>query len=62
MASDEKFALKPCPCCGGEATMEHGAERPDNGWVVCMECGLSTRYYTDPAKAAAEWNRRAGDE
>ena len=61
MASDDKFALKNCPCCGGRATMEHGAERSDNGWVVCLECGLSTRYHKDPAEAAAEWNRRANE-
>lgn len=59
MASE--IVLKPCPCCGGHATMEHGAERSENGWVVCMECGLSTRYHHDPAEAAAEWNRRACD-
>lgn len=59
MASE--IELKPCPCCGGHATMEHGAERSENGWVVCMECGLSTRYHDDPAEAAAEWNRRACD-
>ena len=55
-----KIELKPCPCCGGHATMEHGAERSENGWVVCMDCGLSTRYHHDPAEAAAEWNRRCG--
>jgi len=59
MASE--IVLKPCPCCGGHATMEHGAERSENCWVVCMECGLSTRYHHDPAEAAAEWNRRACD-
>lgn len=59
MASE--IVLKPCPCCGGHATMEHGAERSENGWVVCMGCGLSTRYHDDPAEAAAEWNRRACD-
>ncbi len=58
---ERKMDLKPCPCCGGHATMEHGAERSENGWVVCMECGLSTRYHHDPAEAAAEWNRRACD-
>ena len=39
--------------------MEHGAEASENGWVVCLECGLSTRYYDDPAMAAEAWNRRA---
>lgn len=59
MASE--IELKPCPCCGGHATMEHGAERSENGWVVCMGCGLSTRYHDDMAEAAEEWNRRACD-
>jgi len=58
MASDDEFVLEPCPCCGGKATMEHGAEQSDNGWVVCTECGLSTRYYDDPAEAAKAWNMR----
>ena len=57
--SANEIKLKPCPCCGGPATMEHGAEESENGWVVCMECGLSTRYYDDPAMAAEAWNRRA---
>ena len=57
--SANEIKLRPCPCCGGPATMEHGAEVAENGWVVCTECGLSTRYYDDPAMAAEAWNRRA---
>ena len=56
---ESEFKLERCPCCGGYATMEHGAERSENGLVICMECGLSTRYYDNPAEAVAAWNRRA---
>ena len=51
--------LKPCPCCGGEAT-----DDSDEGvhgkffQVFCRFCGLTMCGYTIEA-ARDKWNRRA---
>ena len=48
--------LKPCPFCGGDATLY------TRFWIVCMTCGAQTTIF-DSAQAAVEaWNRRAGEE
>jgi len=63
--------LKPCPFCGGEATLVHISRMGYDGSVVkCHGCNcqiegkwfrVSTSYASDE-KAIEAWNRRADDE
>lgn len=59
-----KGKLKPCPFCGGSATLISNG-RPDSrrtGWkVFCDDCGVATLLHTDKGKAVEDWNRRADD-
>lgn len=51
--------LKPCPFCGGEASME---DQGDQGYSVrCLEC---EQPYQQAFRKTAEiaWNTRASDE
>lgn len=60
-----KTKLKPCPFCGGEATLIYA---DDKTWqVVCDSCGSCSDYYDeewDPDnppegnEAASAWNSR----
>lgn len=59
--------LKPCPCCGGTASLEssgipiytvqnytvHTRYR-----VTCDECLIMTDYTFEPSSAIDIWNRR----
>ena len=49
--------LKPCPFCGGRATLEGN----DYFWVECTSCDAMTRGSEDKQKAIEAWNRRAED-
>ena len=54
--------LKPCPFCGGEATMKHVTELwepKDSYWAACKCCHMSGRHYRTEAEAIAAWNSRA---
>lgn len=59
MASIER-ELKPCPFCGGEASMRiyftgrYGAE--------CDNCGVRGLVRDTKSEAAEAWNKRAGVE
>jgi hypothetical protein len=47
--------LKPCPCCGGKATL---MDRP-SFYVECIKCGLRTSEDSDSFTEPIEmWNRR----
>lgn len=59
--------LKPCPFCGGEASM---VETEDNdhqvtmAWVECLNCGVETAAVVVPesgiiATASLLWNTRS---
>ena len=52
--------LKPCPFCGGMATLEIDKEY-EQSWVSCQNCGAETMLmYDDNGDVATEaWNRRA---
>lgn len=58
--------LKPCPCCGGKATLTQWRDtaNPNATWAACGNCGLMTDSCHDKSqvKAAAKvikiWNRR----
>lgn len=49
--------LKPCPFCGGEATMQ-APNMHRMTCITCKECWMSSGYGT-PEEVAAKWNRRA---
>lgn len=48
--------LKPCPFCGGEASI-YGNEQVKFIW--CTSCGTNSAPYRNQEKAYAAWNRRA---
>lgn len=52
--------LKPCPFCGGEATLWHdyGVDRP---WNILCRCGGRVGYFVTKKEAIEAWNRRAND-
>lgn len=61
MGATEREALKPCPFCGGEATV---SESQDGEWIAgcrdeagCNACPSTLAPTRDAAIAA--WNRRA---
>ena len=50
--------LKPCPFCGGEASIN----RPSGRMlfcVVCDDCDANSGYYFTEEDAALAWNDRA---
>jgi len=52
--------VKPCPFCGGEATMDYRFEDDPSGFVVyCTKCGVHGYYCEDADEAVAKWNTRA---
>lgn len=58
--------LKPCPFCGGEATIEEIPGNPDSNdaycWTAgCKECNIGW-YEETKTKAIEKWNRRAEPE
>ena len=54
----EEQKLKPCPLCGGEATMR---QPPVNYAfrVACVKCRCNTGGYKTEEEARSAWNRRA---
>ena len=55
--------LKPCPFCGGEASLftaeEVGYIGDEHFAVKCNGCFCGTGHYADPGRATEAWNRRA---
>ena len=49
--------LKPCPFCGGEATIIGD----DYYWCQCLNCWAETLGSEDVQQAIEYWNRRAED-
>jgi len=52
--------LKPCPCCGGEATIDSFVWGGLNYRIVCS-CGIITKYFVLLEEATTAWNRRDGE-
>jgi len=55
--------LKPCPFCGGKATIVGGKKHPgltdQEPYSIICECGCSFLYVAyDKTDAAARWNSR----
>ena len=58
----DDFDLKPCPFCGGSASIVKVTRHCVNNLVVtkCDLCGASTKTFSEekPERAAMAWNRR----
>ena len=63
--------LKPCPFCGGKATIRvvtpvHDTNYKAFGYggyfVMCNDCLTSSNNYSTEQVAADHWNRRVLDE
>ena len=56
--------LKPCPFCGGKATIiENYLYGKVCGYVpFCRKCGCELKQYSSKQGAEKAWNRRAYDE
>lgn len=61
---DRKLTLKPCPCCGGEATVIKRAGRSVlhtaywSGYAKCKSCKLMTPMCKSPGAMERIWNKR----
>ena len=59
--------LKPCPFCGGDASLMHEEKgiNKDGSVVMCKACGIKGQWieksyrYASDALAIEAWNRRA---
>ncbi len=55
--------LKPCPFCGGEASVER-CEVPGDYMVVCLDClvgAMHSEQEASPEVVSALWNKRTPD-
>lgn len=52
--------LKPCPFCGGEATLYNDGVLK---YIYCTNCGCRTTRFDwyDKKRMVQKWNRRASD-
>lgn len=48
--------LKPCPFCGGEATVEPFND--ENWFASCNECDATIEDFPNRSEAAKAWNAR----
>jgi Lar family restriction alleviation protein len=53
--SDKEFDLKPCPFCGGEATLY---VNDFSSLITCNDCGVTTSGRHSATIAVGVWNRR----
>ena len=62
----DKTELKPCPFCGGEATLVAYGVNREYEVVQCLECGARTRLFNPEifrgGNAIEAWNRRVNDD
>lgn len=58
----EEETLKPCPFCGGQATIQAFHHYPTQYWAQCADnppCSVEVGGFLSEAEAIAAWNRRA---
>lgn len=55
------FGLKPCPMCGGEATVEQLYQSPEEQRAVikCSSCGLSLTWETEIKAGVSRSGKRS---
>lgn len=51
--------LKPCPFCGGEATI---FDHDHAYWATCLKCEAEIMMQGSYLEAIEAWNRRANDD
>lgn len=63
-ASSPQVELKPCPFCGGEASVYYHYHGFEVTWSArCKKCSAEMAYVAlTKAKAIAAWNTRAADK
>ncbi len=53
--------LKPCPFCGGEASLsmgQMGVTRAQAYYIECDNCAASSEMFFDGNRAIKAWNNR----
>ena len=59
--------LKPCPFCGGKASLRHNHAGIGESYVQCEKCGLESSRFIKSFEGSSDdravefWNRRADD-
>ena len=53
--------VKPCPFCGGEATIYYDIDDPAGYNVTCMRCRMETPHFDYSEKAVDFWNKRTDE-
>lgn len=62
MSRNDEYKLKPCPFCGGEATLEYvDSYFPNTVVVMCTTCFAKSSYRWREHLAVEDWNRRVGE-
>jgi hypothetical protein len=62
--SAEEIILKPCPFCGGKASLKEHLWQPTNFIVYCSNVGCflgPCTIFDSKAGACEKWNKRVGD-
>ena len=54
-----KNELKPCPFCGGQATLER---EENDDWIVWCRCGCVLGAFGASDEAETAWNRRSRND
>ena len=60
--------LKPCPFCGGKASLRHDHTGIGTSYVQCEKCGLESIKFIKSFECASDdraaefWNRRYDDD
>ena len=64
----KEYNLKPCPFCGGEASLERVRGDDHYSYVYCKKCFCSTKLlachtqYDCDELVIKMWNRRSGEQ
>lgn len=56
MTSEININLKPCPFCGGHATMIY--DNQDGYQIYCDNCYIRTEDFDDKDECVKTWERR----
>ena len=56
MTTDININLKPCPFCGGHATMIY--DKQDGYQIYCDDCDIRTEDFDDKDECIKTWERR----
>jgi Lar family restriction alleviation protein len=54
-----QIELKPCPFCGGKASLERAGDRNYSCIVACTECSCAIETCEEGLECGKKWNERA---